>query len=230
MAAEAGNALFYMPLTNGKKGNDVMKELFSNEENSQLKGYIDNWYAANLTDSTDKFEDTQWCNDRKVTSGPYAMVDDHNHKNNETNTFAAADRIANGTPSLECERADDRFTVSSDNGNGKLTYPVAIITADEAMLAGHNTSNTWRASYLAGANSYQDMWTMTPLNTEKRGYGAISEGALVLRFAGSNDQVTNMSASGTNNGNAIRPMVSFKYDTYVTAGDGTAANPYTLEW
>ena len=230
MAAEAGNALFYMPLTNGKKGNDVKKELFSNEENSQLKGYIDNWYASNLTDSTDKFEDTQWCNDRKVTSGPYAMVDDHNHKNNETNTFAAADRIANGTPSLECERADDRFTVSSDNGNGKLTYPVAIITADEAMLAGHNTSNTWRASYLTGANSYQDMWTMTPLNTEKRGYGAISEGALVLRFAGSNDQVTNMSASGTNNGNAIRPMVSFKYDTYVTAGDGTAANPYTLEW
>ena len=64
------------------------------------------------------------------------------------------------SPSLECS-AKDSFTVSPNNGNGKLTYPIALLTGDEVMLAGGTTSSN-SSYYLYYSSSY---WLMTPAYT-----------------------------------------------------------------
>ena len=42
--------------------------------------------------------------------------------------------ITNKTPTYDCTATEDKFTVSSTTGNGKLTYPIALMTADEVAL------------------------------------------------------------------------------------------------
>jgi hypothetical protein len=219
--------IYLWPLKNGKLMDDAKREFFSNVRDSSLKAYLDGWYEDNLISETDKFEDTQWCNDRKLTSGPYMLNDDYNH-NPEPSTFAAYDRIMNGTPSVDCEREDDQFTVSSENGNGKLKYPMAILTADEIMMAGHiweEYQDNWRITYLYG---YNGEMSMTPALTTKYGYGELPDGVMMYSQRGSDSG--NLLYESNLNGHGIRPMVSFKYDTYVAGGSGTAADPYTLEW
>ena len=227
MSDSTSGIIFHWPLENGKTGDDAKREFLSNERDSQLKMYLDQWYESNLADETDKFEDTQWCNDRKITSGPYALLDDHNYEPGAT-TMAGYDRVMQGTPSVDCEREDDKFTVSSENGNGKLKHPMAIITADELMLSGYkwvDGQGDWRLTYLYGS----DMFSMTPAISAKVGSGTLPDGIQMYSQRGSYD-VGNLIYTNNLNEYGIRPMVSFKYDTYVAGGTGTATDPYTLEW
>ena len=50
--------------------------------------------------------------------------------------FSGYNRVYNYTPTLNCSRDIDKFTVSNSIGNGKLTYPVGLLTVDEVMYAG----------------------------------------------------------------------------------------------
>lgn len=218
--------LFYWPLTDGLLGEQAKKDFLSNDRDSQLKTYLDNWYANNLTNETDKFEDTKWCNDRKIIDGPYAFKDDKNYGPTVT-TFAGYDRIMNGTPAVDCERADDQFTVSSNNGNGKLTYPTLIVTADELMLSGYKWvegNADWRMTSLYGTQ----IFSMTPA-ISKSYSGRLPDSGFIFSQRGDYD-TGNLIYESNMNGYGIRPMVSFKYDTYVEGGTGTAIDPYTLEW
>jgi hypothetical protein len=201
-----------------------------------LKKEIDNLYENNLIGETDKFEDTIWCNDRSLNGGAYSETFTGVTGSTAPNFFKAFQRIQAGNPTLECERPDDRFTVDAANGNGKLDYPVATITADEAMLAGHSSvcsfmscnGTTPKTSYLTGYYYEQPFWTLTPFYGNTIGYGATAEGPYML-YVGSGQTAT-FNADQTWTDNGIRPMVSFKYDTYVKSGNGTATNPYILEW
>ena len=42
--------------------------------------------------------------------------------------FSWYNRVYNYTPTLTCSRDIDKFTVSNSIGNGKLTYPVGLLT------------------------------------------------------------------------------------------------------
>ena len=44
--------------------------------------------------------------------------------------------ITNKEIDLTCPQIEDKFTVSNETGNGDLTYPIGLITTDEAMIAG----------------------------------------------------------------------------------------------
>ena len=67
-----------------------------------------------------------FANDRSVTSGDGETL-------NTTTLYGAYNRNASHkTPSLQCPREEDEFSVS----NGKLTYPVALLTIDEVAMAG----------------------------------------------------------------------------------------------
>lgn len=39
-------------------------------------------------------------------------------------------------PTYDCNNNSDKFTVSTSTGNGKLIYPIALMTADEIKFAG----------------------------------------------------------------------------------------------
>ena len=95
-----------------------------------------------MVDYVKELEDTVWCNDRSIVDG----------------VFDARTRLENGKPTLECKNKDDSFTVFSDSGNKKLTYPTAIINADELTYAGEVLKKTQTDTFVNIAYSY---WSMT---------------------------------------------------------------------
>lgn len=226
--------MYYLPMTNGDDAQAAINKVFMNKQDSLAKKAVDTWYANNMTNETDKFEDTVFCNDRGVASGIYGSTTQSMPVMMPIQ-FAAFSRITQGRPSLTCARPDDRFTVSDANGNGKLTYPVALLSTDEAMLAG--TSNLWsaqaqesrtgKAVYYSGYYTGQNFWTMTPIDAdcsatpicERPFIGFIGQGQQSIIDA--TDSVQSLD---------LRPVLSFKYDTFIASGSGTATDPYILEW
>ena len=74
-----------------------------------------------------------------------------------------------------------------------------------------------------------DIWTMTPSKTVSSAVNSNLYEAPQMFY--SNGAIINSLYEVVGNyERSARPMVSFKYDTYVTSGDGTAADPYILEW
>ena len=166
-----------------------------NETDSSAKIYLDNWFKNNMLDHVKELEDTIWCNDRTLANG----------------VFDARTRLENGNPTLECKNKDDSFTVFSDKGNKKLTYPTAIINADELTYAGEVLKKTQVDTFVNISYSY---WSMTPYVNSKNMYPN-SKGML------------NMYTFTYNA--AIRPMVSLRNTASFNKGNGTKDNPYTIE-
>ena len=121
----------------------------ANTNESTIKSQsIDPWFEANFdAEAVSKLEDTVFCNDRSTTTGTNnntlgSSYGSLGYGKNAT-AYGAAARSSYYTttprPSLVCANTNDKFTVSSTNGNGKLTYPVGLITLDEVVLAGYNT-------------------------------------------------------------------------------------------
>ena len=163
------------------------------EKDSVAKAYLDEWYANNMTDYTRELEDTVWCNDRRM----------------QNNVFDARTRLEEGKPTLSCEK-EDSYTVSSNKGNGKLTYPTGIINADEATYGGEVLKKTQTSTYINISYSY---WSMTPYVLNKNMYPN-SKGML--------NMYTFTYSAG------IRPMISIRNTANLLKGDGTNNNPYEI--
>lgn len=161
---------------------------------STAKAYLDDWFKNNMVDYVKELEDTVWCNDRSIVDG----------------VFDARTRLENGKPTLECKNKDDSFTVFSDSGNKKLTYPTAIINADELTYAGEVLKKTQTDTFVNIAYSY---WSMTPYTTTKNMYPN-SKGML--------NMYTFTYSAG------IRPMVSIRNSATITSGDGSSDKPYVI--
>ena len=82
-------------------------------------------------------------------------------KTNEYLYYGAYGRNAQTyTPSVDCINKNDAFTVDDTvNGNGALTYPVGLITADEMTLAGASWSGYYSNNYL---KTGQLVWSGSP--------------------------------------------------------------------
>ena len=130
-----------------------------------------------------------------------------------TTYYKPYQRIVNQfKPSLSCSQTSDKFSVA----NGNLTYPVALITIDEASLAGGRTSNVNDQYYLYTGQTY---WTMSPhVFHQYDGY------AFVWALT-STGQLAN---NGTTATSGVRPVINLKSDVSITQGTGTASNPYEL--
>lgn len=210
----------FLTLKGGKKLEDAKSEMFSNINDSKIKQTIDTWYQAHMLDYTERLEDTVWCNDRSIDRGFLKSKDEDSSitsGNNRANaTFFGADgrNVRTYNPSVECINANDRFTVSVENGNGKLIYPVALLTADELTLAGHGNTGYSSMSYLY--TSMQN-WSLSP-------YVFIDNtaGGFQLR-SGGNLYVNNASYSC-----GVRPAISLAPGTIIAGGDGSSENPFTL--
>ena len=204
---------YYITLKDGKKVDDALSEMLDNNtNNSTIKTVIDNWYSTNMTSYTSKLEDTVWCNDRSIYSnGGW----DSNGGNSTSNLYFSAYNRAYSThsPSLTCSRDIDKFTTSTSNGNGKLDYPVGLLTSDEIMLAGgkHITSN--KSFYLYTGKVY---WAGSPsyFNRTDASEFDNSSGSLYVNFV-------NFSGPG------VRPSVSLASGTEMI-GSGTGDDPYVV--
>ena len=219
----------------GTAGSSTYQATHANTNESSIKKYIDSWYKTNFDESaTSKLEDTVFCNDRStkvydantIGNTSYSSYGDLGYGKNKT-LYGAAHRATyyskNPNPSLVCQNQNDKFTMSSQNGNGKLTYPVGLITLDEAVLAGFNTYYSNESDYKDTTNylcTNSDYWTSSPVLMYAD--GAARVGYVYSAGYVGVDRVD--SASG------VRPVVSLISGTLVNSnGDGTSTNPYILQ-
>ena len=121
--------------------------------NSTIKQAIDKWYAGTTLKDNDLIADQIFCNDRSASSNQTAAW-----ATGATYYYGANGRLKrNKSPQLTCPTASDKFTVNTSNGNGALTYPVGLITADEVAMAGGAVINS---TYYLYTNQYY--WTGSP--------------------------------------------------------------------
>lgn len=201
----------YVGYMYGTAGSSSYEETHANTNDSTIKGVIDSWYEENMTEYTNQLEDTVWCNDRSIdptSSGTGAGT--------TVTDYGADYRLhANKTPTLECVNENDRFTVSEENGNGALTYPVALLTVDEIAYAGgvYNKSNS---SYYLYNSDY--FWSLSPY------FFSGSYAGVFDVFSTGSLYYSNVSFAG-----GVRPAVSLRPGVKVTSeGDGTMENPYIV--
>ena len=188
--------------------------------NSSIKTTVDNWYTSNLSSYSGYISKTAiYCNDRTVASG-YTWS-----ATGSTFYYAAKERLqTNKTPTFTCSNANDRFTASTTTGNGKLTYPIGLITADEISYAG-GLYNTTNSNYYIAQNASSGAswwWTMSPYNWIRGGYAHVF-------IVGGSSSAGSLHDNDVYLTNGVRPVISLKSCVLASGGDGTASNPYTVE-
>ena len=195
----------------------------TNENNSTIKTYIDNWYNNNLSSYT-KYLSTEavYCNDREVKKGNYSL-------SGPMFEFGSSVRIdTNNQPTYDCANKKDAF--SGSNTEAKLLYPIALMTADEVTYAGgrhigcidggvEGLLTTWYSlnSKKEGATGTTWWFLLSPAVADSKAYNfhMYHEGCLGVY-------------SSVGNIWGVRPVISLKSDVLYKLGDGSASKPYEV--
>ena len=187
---------------------------------STIKTFLDNWYAnyTNLNSTGTKITDQIYCNDRRASTSQSGTAGEISSwaSTGATYYYGAYGRLINKKePQLICPTASDKFTVGTSNGNGALTYPVGIITADEVAMAGgvYGSSNS---SYYLYTNQYY--WLGSPYTFRS---GRAAAAGFVVRSYGA------VGADDVGDNDGARPVVSLSSKAKLS-GSGTYSNPYTV--
>ena len=185
-----------------------------NTTSSSIKGTIDTWYSTNLASYANYIStETGFCGDREVASG-YTWS-----SSGSTIYYAAHERLDSDskTPTLKCSNKLDLYTLSSSSkGNKSLTYPIGLITADEAVMAGSGSDGPMgNGGYYLYNGVGRGYWTMTPYSYQS-GYANVylihhSYGGFVLGYVHV----------------GVSPVINLRADTTFT-GTGTSSDPYTV--
>ena len=191
----------------------------TNTNNSTIKTTIDTWYEQNMTSYTKYLSTTAvYCNDRSNPAGGY-------NTGNTSFYYGARTRLrTNKTPTYDCTDTNDKFTVDTSTGNGKLTYPIALMTADEVSFAGGlygNNAQTWYYYNSAkGSSTGSTFWWLLSPN-----YWV--GGAYVFGVYGSS-YPGRLNYYRVNNTHGVRPAISLKSCIKYSTGNGTSETPYEI--
>ena len=195
----------------------------SNTNNSTIKGVIDTWYTSNLeAKGYTKYLSTTavYCNDRSNPAGGYNTGSTAFYYGGYTRL------ITNKAPTYDCTDTNDKFTVDTSIGNGKLTYPIALMTADEVAFAGGvdaTNAETWYYYNSANKSSTGSTWwwLLSPHFWDDRD-------AFVFGVDGSSSP-GRLDSYRVGSTYGVRPAISLKSCVKTSGGDGSASAPYTIE-
>ena len=218
---ETRNDPMYVGYMYGTSGSLVNNR--TNINNSTIKTTIDNWYTSNLeAKGYTKYLSTTavYCNDRSNPASGY-------NTGNTSFNYGAGTRLdTNETPTYDCTDTNDKFTVDTSTGNGKLTYPIALMTADEVSFAGgvyRTKAETWYYYNSAKGSSTGSTWWW--LLSSYRWNGSY---AYVFGVGGSSIP-GRLDDRDVNYTNGVRPAISLKSCTLYSTGNGSASDPYTIK-
>ena len=206
------NNIAYVSYMYGSTGS-IANARTNQTNSSTIKTAIDNWYKDNLNTNYGKYLSTTavYCNDRSTSDNTY---------------FGAYTRLkTNKTPSYDCAATEDKFTADTSTGNGKLTYPIALMTADEISFAGGlwgTNAQTWYYYNSAKGSSTGEQWWW--LLSPASGNGSY---AYVFFVVGSSNPGF-LSSTYVSHTYGVRPAVSLKSCVKTSGGDGSASAPYTI--
>ena len=202
----------YVGYMYGNTLNSSYEETTANENESEMKKYLDKWYKENIEDKnyTKYISDEIFCNDRSIHSGS-------GYKNNDYTYYNGNNRMKNFSPLLKCINKNDSFTIDNSKGNGKLKYAIGLITLDEMMLAGARYERLNRLSYIS--NEYNTA-SMTP-----RLFFSYNDSSILVAFEGSG----RLREYKANSNLYIRPIINLKADTEISSGIGTSNEPFIVK-
>ena len=191
----------------------------TNDADSALKKSIDTWYKDQITNYSNSFEDAVWCVDSSIVNAG-SSIEKGNWGTSSFN-LSTYTRVKAKTPSLVCANNSDQLTVYKENGNGDLTYPVAQITVDEAMLAGLSGESV-TDNFLNTGDTY---FTLSPkaISSQQTGPNNFGENYTI-----GTGKIYSSSSFNTKVLFGLRPMVSLKVGTTYTSGTGTSSDPYII--
>lgn len=193
---------------------------YMTDKDSAIKALLDKWYKENILQYQEYMQDTVYCNDRSK--------DDNGEYNTKGRLGASIKK-----PTNKC-KTEDSFTVSNKIGNGKLKYPVGLLTADEYIYSGGQITKNLAPIISIKSNSknsiirteagkednvsvttylYGDYWTMTP-----------SGNANVYRI----DPYGLYSEDIYDKYSYIRPIISLNEKAIIKYGNGSSTNPYVI--
>ena len=122
--------------------------------------------------------------------------------------------MQDGKPTFACAREEDAFSIG-EIGNGKLTYPVALINTDELMYAGAQYNGV-------DTDNYYDSWTLV-----KAAYWAMTPNSSNKILYPNSQGFINRNSMTASSG--VRPLIAIKNDVLLLSGLGTRENPYKLK-
>ena len=193
----------------------------TNQTNSStIKTAIDNWYKDYLNTNYGKYISTTavYCNDRSTSDNTSL----------DNTSFGARIRLqANKTPSYNCATIEDKFTVDKSTGNGKLTYPIGLMTADEVVFAGgqwFTDAKPWyyynSANGISTGSEY--WWLLSPYR-----WHTSASLAQVFHVYGS-AYPGKLSYEDASDTYGVRPVLSLKSCTKYSTGNGSPETPYEI--
>ncbi len=214
-----------------------------NNQDSDIKQTIDKWYSTTINGKSDgnshNYSDyvsktAIYCNDRSgdnwgtstmYYAAYYRLVQNKNHP-----SFKCGLNTTNNKKELYNDaktsggREKDMFSVSkTSGGNGELTYPVALMTADEIVFAGGLYGQDSQSYYyLNSSNSSVTgtyyWWTMSPYDADSDGWA----GVFGVNGSGYPGYLSNSNVRGSG---VVRPVLSLKSCVQLS-GSGTTGDPY----
>lgn len=220
----------YMYGTTGSLANNR-----TNTNNSWIKSNVDAWYKSNMTLYTDYLSSNAvYCNDRNIGSGTYVS------SGSSSFNFAAATRLSgtNPSPTYNCKTQEDAFAVN--NSKAKLTYPMALMTADEIVYAGGTYTSNTDEKYNSGSWFFRNNRTGTPgietkysitgssnwFTMTPGGWSSKKYPEIFASYSGG--RTIPVGANHTTIAIALRPVISLSGSLKVASGNGSSSNPYML--
>ena len=231
----------YVGYMYGTLGSTTYDATHENIYDSTIKKAVDKWYEDNLkTNYANFLADTLFCNDKTLASNGIGGVTTQLGYGTNKTYYASTERLLYSTgttsittakPTFKCAESAtndySRFTVNvttlanGNKTNGKLTYSIGLLSADEVSYAGaYKYNQTNKTYYLYNSSITSYWWLSSPYiyNSSHANEWNVycSGGSIVSNYV--------------NSSYAFRPSINLKASVLVNGGEGTSSNPYTITY
>ncbi len=167
---------------------------------NKVKTILENWYTTNLKAKYGKYiADSIFCNDTSIGDGETYY-----------NTYKRT--VSGKSPILTCTQDADKYSVNASIGNGYLSEPIGLASADEVLMAGN-----YIYTGTSAINNYYGYLTMSPYSYK------YSNTLLILGYYPSTiDSNGPVTIQGQ-----YRPVISLNANIKLY-GSGSQSDPYRL--
>lgn len=191
---------------------------------SEISKQLSTWYGNNLTTYDDYvYKDSIFFSDLSNTSStlsePSTSSTNITQISKSALYFGARYRLTRKkTPTFLIQNNDKHTSTVSTIGDKVLTYPVGLITMDEAYYAGGYSANN--TSYYL--NSGVDFWALSPYEFVKQNLFSKNYDARITYISSSGK----IGEGNSDDSYTMRPVINLVPEVLWGGGTGTASDPY----
>ena len=184
------------------------------DSSSNIKGIVDNFYSTKLSEYASYIDkNAGFCNDRSFVQ--ISGLGGNGVGTSPTN-FGARNRLERyRSPVLTCPSNDDLFTLTgATKGNGKLAFPIGLISADEVSMGGMVYRSSLDKRFVNMFDTGRRYWTMSP--------DAFWDGVSWLWYVREDGCLDNPERGSY----GVRPVINLIKDITFSKGDGSSSSPF----